>query len=483
MRKKIKNSLSIKVFLWVFSVLTICSVLIYGIVLTVLPKQYQITYDKKLNDNTEILVSKLEKLHYQDAAKEIYNFCIQNNVAITLSGKEEMLNFGEIITEDVTAATSSIATTVTFLGEEAERVLIVSSISQTADMIFGLMLRFLPPVLGIITLLSFFSAYICSKVIVTPIATLSQISKRMTSFDMTWNWEINSQDEIGVLASSLNTMASRLQKTMEALKNANQQLAADMDQCKALEIQRRNFFAAASHELKTPLTILKGQIENMMLGYGDYKNHEKYLPEALQAAENMEYLVKEITAISKMERIPLQESLQEVSLLTSTLDTIQALLPLAQDKHIQIHQKISRDIVLSVQPNLWRKALSNIIGNAIRHSPSGEEVFISLQPWEKGMALVIENTGVTIPQDDLSHIFTPFYRADKSRNKATGGSGLGLYIVKTILDLHNMDYLMKNTPKGVAFFLFFSEKSCTASFYQKPPSVYQKSDKIQTKNK
>lgn len=234
MRKKIKNSLSIKVFLWVFSALTICSVLIYGIVLTVLPKQYQITYDKKLDGNTEILVSKLEKLHYQDATKEIYNFCIQNNVAITLSGKEEMLNFGEIIAEDVAAATSSIATTVTFLGEEAERVLIVSSISQTADMIFGLMLRFLPPVLGIITLLSFFSAYICSKVIVTPIATLSQISKRMTSFDMTWNWEINSQDEIGVLASSLNTMASRLQKTMEALKNANQQLAADMDQCKAL---------------------------------------------------------------------------------------------------------------------------------------------------------------------------------------------------------------------------------------------------------
>ena len=81
MRKKIKNSLSIKVFLWVFSALTICSVLIYGIVLIFLPKQYQITSDKQLDTNTEILVSKFQDMPYKDAIEEIYNFCIQNNSA------------------------------------------------------------------------------------------------------------------------------------------------------------------------------------------------------------------------------------------------------------------------------------------------------------------------------------------------------------------------------------------------------------------
>ena len=81
MRKKIKNSLSIKVFLWVFSALTICSVLIYGIVLIFLPKQYQITSDKQLDTNTEILVSKLQDMPYKAAIEEIYNFCIQNNSA------------------------------------------------------------------------------------------------------------------------------------------------------------------------------------------------------------------------------------------------------------------------------------------------------------------------------------------------------------------------------------------------------------------
>lgn len=453
MRKKIKNSLSIKVFLWVFSALTICSMLIYGIVLTVLPRQYQVTWDKQLDANTEILASELQNMRYEDAVKEIYNFCIHNNATAILSDDNGALSFGEIKAEELTVTTSSIATTVSFSDSKTEYALIISSISQTADIILSLMFRFLPAVFAIIFLLSFLSAFICSKVIVTPIAKISQISKRMTLLDMTWKCDIESDDEIGVLASSLNIMANRLHGAMEELKNANHQLANDVEKFKTLEEQRKNFFTAVSHELKTPLTILKGQIENMILGYGDYKNHDKYLPEALKATEDIEFLVKEIITISKMENMNLKDTLQEVSLITSIDHTIQAILPFAQDKDIRIHQNISTDMMLSVNPNLWNKALSNIIGNAVGHSPRGAEVFISLQSCENGNTLVVENTGASIPKADLPHMFTPFYRADKSRNKATGGSGLGLYIVKTILDLHGMAYEMKNTEKGVAFFL------------------------------
>ena len=135
---------------------------------------------------------------------------------------------------------------------------------------------------------------------------------------------------------------------------------------------------------------------------------------------------------------------------------IQTILPLAQDKNIQIHHNINTDMVLSVNPNLWNKALSNIIGNAVRHSPCGNDVFVIFQSYDNRNTLIIENTGASIPEADLPHMFTPFYRADKSRNKATGGSGLGLYIVKTILDLHGMTYLIKNTEQGVAFFLYLN---------------------------
>lgn len=277
----------------------------------------------------------------------------------------------------------------------------------------------------------------------------------MISLDMTEKCDIKSGDEIGVLAAGLNTMSERLRKSMKELKNANCQLTEDVKKFKALEEQRRNFFAAVSHELKTPLTVLKGQIENMILGVGDYRDHEKYLPEALNSAEDIERLVKEIIAISKTESMDLHNTLREVSLTQSVNDTVRTVLPLARDKGIRIRQNIDTDKTLYVNPNLWSKALSNIIGNAVRHSPRDNEVFIFLLTQENTDILVVENTGVFIPEEDLPHLFTPFYRADKSRSKETGGSGLGLYIVKTILDLHGISYRIKNTEKGTAFFLEF----------------------------
>ena len=246
-----------------------------------------------------------------------------------------------------------------------------------------------------------------------------------------------------MLASNLNTMADRLQTAMA-------ELTADVEKFRELGEQRKRFFAAVSHELKTPLTVLKGQLENMILGYGDYKNRDKYLPEALRAAEDIEHLVTEIIAISKTENMDLRDSLEPVSLLSSVNETAEALSPIAIEKNITIHQNIINDIIISVNRGLWQKALSNIIGNAVRHSPDGAEVFISM---EDGV-LTVENTGVFIPEGDLPQMFTPFYRADKSRSKSTGGSGLGLYIVKTILDLHGMGYSLRNTPRGVEFSVY-----------------------------
>ena len=131
--------------------------------------------------------------------------------------------------------------------------------------------------------------------------------------------------------------------------------------------------------------------------------------------------------------------------------TVTELQPLAAEKEIAIFQNIPEDISVLVNRNLFRKALSNIIGNAIRHSKADAKVYADYDT--DTHILVVENTGVFLDEDNLENMFTPFYRADKSRSKATGGSGLGLYIVKTILDLHGMEYQITNTDKGVAFYL------------------------------
>ncbi len=109
MRRKIKNSLSLKVFLWVFSALIICSTLIYGIVLTVLPRQYQFTSNKQLYSNTQILVSRLQDMSYEDAVNEIYNFCIENNSAAKLRSDKETVSFGAIKTSPANTKSQSQA--------------------------------------------------------------------------------------------------------------------------------------------------------------------------------------------------------------------------------------------------------------------------------------------------------------------------------------------------------------------------------------
>ena len=187
----------------------------------------------------------------------------------------------------------------------------------------------------------------------------------------------------------------------------------------------------------------------MILGFGDYQNHDKYLPQALKSAEDIEYLIKEILSITKMETMNIGNSLEPLSLSDMVRKTVTELQPLAAEKDIAIFQNIPEDISVSVNRNLFRKALSNIIGNAIRHSKDGAEIYAD---FDRNMhILAVENTGVFLDEDNLENMFTPFYRADKSRSKVTGGSGLGLYIVKTILDLHQMGYQITNTDKGVVF--------------------------------
>ena len=188
-------------------------------------------------------------------------------------------------------------------------------------------------------------------------------------------------------------MAARLQSTMEELETANQQLTKDVKKFKMFEEQHRNFFAAVSHELKTPLTILKGQLENMILGFGDYQNHDKYLPQALKSTEDIEYLIKEILSITKMETMNIGNSLEPFSLSDMVRKTVTELQPLAAEKDIAIFQNIPEDISVSVNRNLFSKALSNIIGNAIRHSKMEPKIY---GDFDKGNMhiLAVENTGV-----------------------------------------------------------------------------------------
>lgn len=153
----------------------------------------------------------------------------------------------------------------------------------------------------------------------------------MANLDMTWECRINRTDEIGVLANSLNSMSHNLSNTMMELETANQHLKQDMEHIDELNKQRQYFFATASHELKTPITIIKGQVESMIMGIGRYKDTHEVLPETLKEIENMEQLVKEILSISKLEMNAINH-MEFISLTDILKRVCEHLAPLATEK-------------------------------------------------------------------------------------------------------------------------------------------------------
>ena len=452
MGKKIRNSLSTKVFLWIAGLLVLCSLLIYGIVMIILPKSYSTVISTQFVEEMDRFVESLAETNYEDAPEVIEQFCQNNQAMVALTDGGENIPYGSIpdgSIEEGKTLTYTAATT--FQDRNGEYPITVIAFSPTGQELTSLFLKIFPLILLLILLISFVGAILCSKIMVKPVLDISRISKRMSNLDMTWDCKVNRTDELGVLASSLNAMAKRLDTAMRELENANAQLREDMEQLTALSRQRRDFFAAASHELKTPITILKGQIESMILGIGKYKDTGKVLPETLKEVENMERLVKEILTISKIEMDGLAGEAEPVPLPETITNVSETLLPLAQERQISVHSQLAEDVTVSGNASLLEKAIHNILSNAIRHSPEGAEVFIRLTP----SALAVTNTGTSIPEEDLPVLFTPFYRVEKSRNKSTGGSGLGLYLVKTILELHGFQYRVENTETGVVFTVEF----------------------------
>lgn len=450
--RRIKDSLSAKVFLGMFGALTLCSLAVYGIVMLVIPNQYTSLMNTRTAQLIDALSDELNGMSYDQACAAVYDFCLKNHTAAVLTSGSRSTVIGEMDEESEGNYTSTII--IELADAAADSMVSITASLSTSSEITDTFLRMLPLAALVILLISAASAWLCSRAIVRPVLSISGIARRMADMDMTWHCNITRTDELGILSDSLNALSDNLKGAMGELEAANAQLKRDYALVRSMEKQRRDFFAAASHELKTPITILKGQIESMIYGIGKYKNVRQALPETLSEIERMEGLVKEILSISRMEWEGLSENRETLAVDALLHSVLTELAPVAEQRKIQWIRKIE-PAQISGNARLFRKALHNILSNALLHSPEGATVEVRLDK----SSLVVQNSGVSLPEEELDMLFRPFHRVEKSRNRATGGSGLGLYIVKTILDLHGLGYDLRNTSGGVAFTLRLQPES------------------------
>lgn len=445
MIKKKKSSLTLKIFLMMTLVLILVGVIIYAIVMNVMPNNYKNVTLSNYTEEIKNLVEDLEKGTIEEATNKIYDFCLTYSANAQLTGNDITYKFGEVAEQDTSIQT--ISSEVTFTDSNESYILSLSVSEHTVNQIMMAFLKITPVILLLIFVISIISAQIISKIVTKPIVDISNISKKLSKLDMAWRCNTTRTDEIGVLANNLDTMAERLNATLNELTIANRQLQKDIEQEKEREKVQTQFFRAVSHELKTPLTIIKGELEGMIYEVGEYKDKEKYLKHCLKVANDMESLIKEILSVAMIKEENFKLNEKEFNIANTIINVLKKYQGIAEDKEIEIITNIQKEYNFTGDERLLENAISNIVSNAVMYSPKKEKVFIEF----KSNMVRIENTGIHIENKDLEQLFNPFFRVDRARSRYTGGSGLGLYIVKTIFDYHNISYKIENSQNGILF--------------------------------
>lgn len=341
--------------------------------------------------------------------------------------------------------------TFSYQQSEQQYTLIVLGETKTVNQVSVVLLQILPWLLCAIICISALAAFFYSRYITRPIISISAVSKRMADMELKCRCDDSRNDEIGTLANSLNEMAEKLTGTLEELQSANKSLKKDIDRERELDRQRMVFFSAVSHELKTPITALQGQLDGMLQNYGSYQDRDKYLAKSLKITKSMEHTIQEIVTISRLDTSDFSLQSEAFDFSEVVREIAAEYIDLIEQKDLSLDVEVVEKLMINADKNLIEKVVSNLFSNAVRYSPNGEKITVHLSLENQRTKFSICNTGVYIPEEALPHLFETFYRVDSSRSRQTGGSGLGLYLVRRILEHHNAVYHIHNTETGVEF--------------------------------
>ena len=455
MKKRISKSIRAKTFLSMLALLVGCCIIIYALVMVFLPKNYQTELESQATADFYELATHLERNGWEESSDSLLQFSVQNNASVEINDEYGNTLFAvnvASIEDTKRSATSPIMSCVASFQEGGQVYQLSAEVSLVAvSQTYDILLRLIPFIAVIILVISIVGALICSRYYSKPLVDICSVAKRMTTLDMTWKCEVSRRDEIGVLAESLNEMSGRLSDALDSLQSANEQLQQDIEREREQEKQRIDFFTSVSHELKTPIAIIKGELEGMIYKVGEYKDRDTYLRHCMKTVNDMEKIVKEILSAARMGGSDFQLVRSELDISRMLGKASREVKGRGEDKEIDMRVEIQPDFHYDGDGRLLEKVFSNVLGNAVAYSPSGAVVTVVL----RNGRFSVENTGVHIAKEDLEQIFTPFYRVDKSRSRNTGGSGLGLYITKMILDHHGIPFSMENTDAGVRFMAAF----------------------------
>jgi sensor histidine kinase len=294
--------------------------------------------------------------------------------------------------------------------------------------------------------------FIIAKMITYPILELAEISNKMGKLDFTAKYIGNRSDEIQTLGQNMNYMSDRLKKAIDELQEANELLKEDIKRKEAIDEMRKDFIANVSHELKTPIALIQGYAEGLNEGLCEDEESRKYYTEViLDESEKMNKMVKQLLTLSSLESgnsILHKENFNLTSLIESVLGSISILIG---EKNVNIEFDSDKEIFLNADEFKIEEVVTNYISNSIHHVSDSGEIKINVSDDGENITFSVYNTGNPIPEKDLNNIWEKFFKVDKAHSRAYGGSGIGLSIVKAIVEAHNGTVAVRNILDGVEF--------------------------------
>ncbi len=324
--------------------------------------------------------------------------------------------------------------------------------------------RFLLYTGSVIALLSVMLSLLATRTMTKPIRQLALLSEKMAHLDFKERYQGHGKDEIGTLGLSMNAMADQLERSIEELKTANAQLKEEIEKKVQIDEMRKEFLSNVSHELKTPIALIQGYAEGLQeVVNDDPESRDYYCDVIVDEAEKMNVMVRKLLTLNHLEFGQDVIEMGEFDLSDLIDSVVHAANIMIQQKGIRVSVKIPDICIVKGDEFKIEEVLTNYLSNALNHADKEKIMEIVLTKREgadgkKRVRVSVRNTGECIPEEDLEKVWIKFYKVDKARTREYGGSGIGLSIVKAIMDSHHQDYGVFNWENGVEF--WFELEQC-----------------------
>lgn len=286
-----------------------------------------------------------------------------------------------------------------------------------------------------------------------PIVQIADIAQRMSKLDFEVKYPVTTQDEIGVLGSCINMLSENLESTISELKTANNELQKDIENKIQIDEMRKEFLSNVSHELKTPIALIQGYAEGLLDNINeDKESRDFYCEVIIDEAQKMNKMVKKLLSLNQIEFGNNQMSFERFDIVNLIQNVMLSASILAEQKEAKIaFDKAYEPVFVWADEYMVEEVVTNYISNAINHVDFEKKIEVSLEKHDNVVKIRVFNTGKQIPEEELKKVWIKFYKVDKARTREYGGSGIGLSIVKAIMESLNQRYGVQNHDNGVEF--------------------------------